>query len=181
MQSQRSTTGTTPTTFCCRTSTLSARPRRRSLASLGVCRRNSFSSSSSSSTTFNTFPQRNSLQSGFLEFLKLQKIQSGNFSLLLKSKKNLECCVLAVQSLISILKSDNIFKDVFREVGELSFRNFWISLLDFHPQVGHKFNEEVFREFYCREISFFLTFDHKEFLPRILLATSAPLSKYALV
>ena len=43
-----------------------------------------------------------------------------NFSLLLKSKKNLECCVLAVQSLISILKSDNIFKDVFREVGEFS-------------------------------------------------------------
>ena len=40
-------------------------------------------------------------------------------SLLLKSKKNLECCVLAVQSLVSILKSDNIFKDVFREVGEL--------------------------------------------------------------
>ena len=39
-------------------------------------------------------------------------------SLLLKSKKNLECCVLAVQSLVSILKSDNIFKDVFREVGE---------------------------------------------------------------
>ena len=38
-------------------------------------------------------------------------------SLLLKSKKNLECCVLAVQSLISILKFDNIFKDVFREVG----------------------------------------------------------------
>ena len=38
-------------------------------------------------------------------------------SLLLKAKKSLDCCVLAVQSLISILKFDNIFKDVFREVG----------------------------------------------------------------
>ena len=58
----------------------------------------------------------------FFRILEIQKIQSGNFSLLLKSKKNLECCVLAVQSLISILKSDNIFKDVFREVGEYSFK-----------------------------------------------------------
>ena len=38
-------------------------------------------------------------------------------SLILKSKKNLDCCMLAVQSLISIIKFDNIFKDVFREVG----------------------------------------------------------------
>ena len=68
-------------------------------------------------------------------------------SLLLKSKKNLECCVLAVQSLISILKSDNIFKDVFREVGE----------------------------FYSSHYHFI--FDHKEFLPRIRFATSAPLTK----
>ena len=43
-------------------------------------------------------------------------------SLLLKGKKNLECCVLAVQSLISILKFDNIFKDVFREVGKTVLR-----------------------------------------------------------
>ena len=43
-------------------------------------------------------------------------------SLLLKGKKNLECCVLAVQSLISILKFDNIFKDVFREVGKQTFK-----------------------------------------------------------
>lgn len=46
-------------------------------------------------------------------------------SLLLKSKKNLECCVLAVQSLISILKFDNIFKDVFREVGEIFYKNYF--------------------------------------------------------
>ena len=38
-------------------------------------------------------------------------------SLVLRSKKNLECCVLAVQSLIQILKSDPIFREVFREVG----------------------------------------------------------------
>ena len=68
-------------------------------------------------------------------------------SLLLKSKKNLECCVLAVQSLISIPKSDNIFKDVFREVGE------------FYSSCYH------------------FIFDHKEFLPRIRFATSAPLTK----
>ena len=52
-------------------------------------------------------------------------------SLLLKSKKNLECCVLAVQSLVSILKSDNIFKDVFREVGELEedvFKNIFATV-----------------------------------------------------
>ena len=47
-------------------------------------------------------------------------------SLLLKGKKNLECCVLAVQSLISILKFDNIFKDVFREVG----KKIYICILD---------------------------------------------------
>ena len=40
-------------------------------------------------------------------------------SLILKSKKNLDCCMLAVQSLISIIKFDNIFKDVFREVGNI--------------------------------------------------------------
>ena len=76
----------------------------------------------------------------------MNRVTFKNCSLLLKSKKNLECCVLAVQSLISILKSDNIFKDVFREVGE-------------------------FRVYYH------LIFDHKEFLPRILFATSNPLRK----
>lgn len=51
-------------------------------------------------------------------------------SLLLKSKKNLECCVLAVQSLISILKFDNIFKDVFREVGMTQISYYSIDLYD---------------------------------------------------
>jgi hypothetical protein len=38
-------------------------------------------------------------------------------TLLLKAQKNLDCCVLAVQSLQSILRFDEIFKNVFREVG----------------------------------------------------------------
>ena len=42
-------------------------------------------------------------------------------SLLLKGKQHLDCCVLAVQVLISILKFDPIFKDVFREVGKKYF------------------------------------------------------------
>ncbi|CAB4066174.1 WDFY3 [Lepeophtheirus salmonis] len=40
-------------------------------------------------------------------------------SLLLKSSQNIESCNLALKSLISVLKFDTIFKDVFREVGLL--------------------------------------------------------------
>ena len=50
---------------------------------------------------------------------QLQHVACSAVSLILKSKRNLECCVLAVQCLISILKFDPIFKDVFREVGRL--------------------------------------------------------------
>ena len=50
---------------------------------------------------------------------QLQHVACSAVSLILKSKRNLECCVLAVQCLISILKFDPIFKDVFREVGKL--------------------------------------------------------------
>ena len=39
-------------------------------------------------------------------------------SLFLKAHTNEPCCVVAVQSLINIVRFDPVFKDVFREVGE---------------------------------------------------------------
>ena len=41
-------------------------------------------------------------------------------SLLLKARKSEDTCVLAVQSLTNIVKFDPVFKDVFREIGNLA-------------------------------------------------------------
>ena len=40
-------------------------------------------------------------------------------SLILKTKSNRECSMIAVKSLMAIVKFDGIFKNVFREVGML--------------------------------------------------------------
>ncbi len=40
-------------------------------------------------------------------------------SLLLKAQKDLPCCVIAVQTLQSVLRFDDVFKNVFREIGML--------------------------------------------------------------
>ena len=74
-------------------------------------------------------------------------------SLLLKGKKNLECCVLAVQSLISILKFDNIFKDVFREVGKIALYLYSRPERVFSSdQLGHFFSSQ--RKYLCNFIFF---------------------------
>ena len=50
-----------------------------------------------------------------LRFVPCKELIS--ISLLIKAQQNTECSILAIQTLVSILKFDATFKDVFREIG----------------------------------------------------------------
>ena len=50
-----------------------------------------------------------------LRFVPCKELIS--ISLLIKAQQNTECSILAIQTLVSILKFDSTFKDVFREIG----------------------------------------------------------------
>lgn len=52
-----------------------------------------------------------------LKFVPCKELIS--ISLLLKSNQSNQCCILAVKSLLNILKFDSTFKNVFREVGKI--------------------------------------------------------------